>query len=216
PPPREGGDATPLVTVLVVAHDEGARIGARIENLLALDYPPERLEILVASDGSADATVAEARRHEPAGVGVVAFEGRRGKPAVLNDLVPKARGELVVLADARQRFEAGAIRALVAPFADPEVGAVSGELMLDDGGGRPGGGLLLACGEGHPPRRGRRGLHGGRPRRGVPHPPRPVPADPRGHHPRRRADPARDRPAGLPGPVRARRPRPRPGGAGRR
>jgi glycosyltransferase involved in cell wall biosynthesis len=120
----------PTVTVLVVAHDEAARIGARIENLLALDYPPDRLDIVVASDGSADATVRRARAFEAAGVRVVAFPVRRGKPAVFNDLVPGCRGEVVVLADARQRFDRGALRALVAPFADPQVGAVSGELVL--------------------------------------------------------------------------------------
>ena len=65
---------------------------------------------------------------------VVAFETRRGKPAVLNDVVPKARGEIVVMADARQTFDPRAIRELVAPFADAGVGAVSGELILTAGG----------------------------------------------------------------------------------
>ena len=120
----------PEVTVIVVAHDEAERIGARIENLLALDYPKDRLEIVIASDGSADATVRRARAYEPAGVRVVAFPVRRGKPAVLDDLVPRSRGEVVVMADARQWFDPGALRALVAPFADPQVGAVSGELCL--------------------------------------------------------------------------------------
>jgi glycosyltransferase involved in cell wall biosynthesis len=121
----------PAVTVLVVAHNEAARVAARLENLLALDYPRDRVEIVLASDGSSDATVALARQYEPEGVTVTAFEERRGKSAVLNDLVPKSRGEIVVLADARQRFDAGALRALVAPFGDPRVGAVSGELMLE-------------------------------------------------------------------------------------
>jgi biofilm PGA synthesis N-glycosyltransferase PgaC len=113
-----------------VVHDEAARIAARVENLLSLDYPPERLEIVIASDGSSDGTPERARAWEPQGVSVVAFETRRGKAAVLDDVVPKARGEIVVLGDARQTFEPGALRALVAPFADPEVGAVSGELIL--------------------------------------------------------------------------------------
>src|SRR5213079_1765166 len=100
------------------------------ENLLALDYPRERLEILLASDGSTDATVSRARRYEAAGVWVRSFVQWRGKAAVLNQLVPSARGEIVVLADARQRFEPAAVRALVANFADPTVGAVSGDLTL--------------------------------------------------------------------------------------
>jgi poly-beta-1,6-N-acetyl-D-glucosamine synthase len=124
----------PSVTVLVVAYNEAARIEGRIENLLDLDYPADRLEILVASDGSTDGTDALARRYEAAGVTVVALEERRGKVAAINALVPRARGEIVVLADARQRFGRDVLRALVVPFGDPRVGAVSGELMLTPGG----------------------------------------------------------------------------------
>ncbi len=125
----------PDVTVLVVACNEADRIEDRLENLLALDYPRERLDIVLASDGSTDGTAERARRFERAGVTVVAFPVRRGKSAALNELIPKARGEIVALADARQRFEAGALRALVARLADPRVGAVSGELMLGEGAG---------------------------------------------------------------------------------
>jgi len=120
----------PVVTVLVVAYNEEAVIVHRLENLLALDYPRERLEILLASDGSSDDTVRLARAYEGEGVRVIAFDQRRGKPSVLNDAVPRARGDIVVLADARQRFAPGAIRALAARFGDPRVGAVSGELIL--------------------------------------------------------------------------------------
>jgi biofilm PGA synthesis N-glycosyltransferase PgaC len=123
-------DHTPQVSVVVVARNEASRIESRIENLLALDYPRDRYEIWVASDGSADDTAERAGSYREAGVEVVPFDTQRGKPAVLNELVPRARGEIVVLADARQRFEPGALKALVAPFADPSVGAVSGELIL--------------------------------------------------------------------------------------
>jgi cellulose synthase/poly-beta-1,6-N-acetylglucosamine synthase-like glycosyltransferase len=122
--------ATPTVSVVVVAHDEERRIEARLENLSSLDYPPERLEILVASDGSGDRTVELAKARENERLRVFAFPARRGKPAVLNDVVPLARGDIVVFADARQRFEVGALRALAAAFADPAVGAASGELVL--------------------------------------------------------------------------------------
>jgi cellulose synthase/poly-beta-1,6-N-acetylglucosamine synthase-like glycosyltransferase len=87
------------------------------------------LQVVIASDGSTDDTVAIARQFEPS-VRVVACERRRGKAAVLNDVVPLARGDLVVLSDARQIFEPHALRALVAPFADEHIGAVSGELIL--------------------------------------------------------------------------------------
>ena len=120
----------PTVTVVVVAHNEARRIERRIENLLSLDYPREKLEIVVASDGSSDGTDARAGSFERAGVRVLAFQTRRGKAAVLNDVVPSVNGDIVVFADARQRFESQAIRALVADFGDPDVGAVSGELVL--------------------------------------------------------------------------------------
>jgi cellulose synthase/poly-beta-1,6-N-acetylglucosamine synthase-like glycosyltransferase len=127
------GSLEPTLSLLVVAYNEAARIHERLENLMALDYPRDRIEIVLASDGSTDGTAERARRYRQVGVTVIAFQVRRGKSAVLNDLIPKAHGEIVVLADARQRFEPGALRALVAHFADPEVGAVSGELILTDG-----------------------------------------------------------------------------------
>ena len=123
------------MSVIVVAHDEADRIAARIDNLLALDYPRDRLEILIASDGSTDGTASLARAYAQDGVAVHAFAARRGKAAVLNDVVPKARGAIVVLADARQRFEPETVRALTRPFADPVVGAVSGELILTEAPG---------------------------------------------------------------------------------
>lgn len=130
PRPVARAPIEPHVTVVVVAHDEAHRIGRRIENLLSADYPRERLAIIVGSDGSTDETVALARRYADQNVTVRDFGQRRGKPAVLNDLIASAESEIVILADARQRFEPGAIRALVANFADADVGAVSGELHL--------------------------------------------------------------------------------------
>jgi cellulose synthase/poly-beta-1,6-N-acetylglucosamine synthase-like glycosyltransferase len=120
----------PSVSIVVVAYNEAERMAARIENLLALDYPRDRLEIVVASDGSSDGTVERARAYEGATVTALAFAERRGKAAVLNSVVPDLRGEIVVFADARQRFDGGTLRALVENFADPHVGAVSGELVL--------------------------------------------------------------------------------------
>jgi biofilm PGA synthesis N-glycosyltransferase PgaC len=123
------GAIEPLVSVVVIAHNEAARIGARIENLLASEYPAGKIQIIVASDGSTDETVDRALRYQSRGVTVKAFRDRRGKAAVLNDVIPSAKGRIVILADARQSFEPAAIRWLVANFADPSVGAVSGELM---------------------------------------------------------------------------------------
>lgn len=139
------GAAEPQTTILVVAYNEGASIEARLENLLALDYPRDHMEVIVASDGSTDDTVERANRFRDRGVRVVEFERRRGKPAALNALVPAARGEIVVLADARQCFHGNAVRALVRHFADPAVGAVSGELILvsNRNGGGVGDGMGL-------------------------------------------------------------------------
>jgi cellulose synthase/poly-beta-1,6-N-acetylglucosamine synthase-like glycosyltransferase len=124
-------DDWPHASIVVVAHNEGARIEHRISNLLALDYPAERLEILLASDGSTDDTVARARGYASDRLRVMEFESRRGKAAVLNAVIPQARADIVVLADARQRFAPGVLRALLRHFSDPEVGAVSGELVLE-------------------------------------------------------------------------------------
>lgn len=124
----------PSVTLIVVAYNEADRIQQRLENFLDLDYHWDLLEIIVASDGSTDATVAEARAFRSPFVQVLEFQRRRGKSAVLNEVIPRARAEIVVLADVRQRFETGVLHALVGNFADPRVGAVSGELMLLSGG----------------------------------------------------------------------------------
>lgn len=124
---------TPAVTVVIVAYNEANRIEGRIRNILDLDYAADRLDLIVASDGSTDDTVVRARGCADARVAVRAFPFRRGKAAVLNDIVPSARGDIVVLADARQRFERGSVKALVSNFADPSVGAVSGELILSSG-----------------------------------------------------------------------------------
>jgi cellulose synthase/poly-beta-1,6-N-acetylglucosamine synthase-like glycosyltransferase len=133
PRPPARADILPTVSVVVVAHDEGRRVRGRLENLLCLDYPRDRLEIVLGSDGSADDTVDQARAFGKDAVRVAAFPERRGKAAVLDDLVPLCRGDIVVLADARQWFEPQALRRLVRAFADPRVGAVSGALILDRG-----------------------------------------------------------------------------------
>jgi poly-beta-1,6-N-acetyl-D-glucosamine synthase len=126
------GNITPAVSVIVVARNEGQVIGRRVRNLLDLDYPRDDLEILIGSDGSTDGTAGIARRTGGSRVRVVEFPERRGKASMLNDLISLARGEILVLGDARQRFSTSALRALVAPFKDSRVGVVSGELLLTD------------------------------------------------------------------------------------
>ena len=119
-------DVTPTVSVVLAARNEEDAIAERLENLAALDYPPDRLEVVVASDGSEDATVELARRHG-AGRATVLDLPRVGKAAALNAAVAASAGEVLVFTDANSRFDADAVRAIVRPFADPEVGGVAGD-----------------------------------------------------------------------------------------
>ena len=133
PRTRQRAPIEPSVTIIVSAHNEAERTDRRLRNLLSLDYPTDRLEIILGSDGSTDDTVERARAFEAEGVVVAEFSNRRGKPALLNALVPRAKGEIVVFADARQRFDRMSLRALVSNFADPGVGVVSGHLIMAAG-----------------------------------------------------------------------------------
>jgi biofilm PGA synthesis N-glycosyltransferase PgaC len=117
----------PFVSLLVPAYNEAQVIGRKIANSLALDYPPDRLEIVIASDGSTDQTVAVAERFAaPGRVRVLVFPENRGKIATLNASVPQLRGEIIVFSDAAAMIEPGALRLLIENFADPTVGAASG------------------------------------------------------------------------------------------
>ena len=120
----------PTVSLIIPAYNEEAVLERKIENSLALDYPHNKLEILVASDGSTDATVEIARRYEPRGVRVLAFSERRGKTAVVNDAAAEARGEVLCLCDANVMFRPDALARLVARLADDQVGAVSADVRL--------------------------------------------------------------------------------------
>jgi poly-beta-1,6-N-acetyl-D-glucosamine synthase len=133
--PRVDDTEAPPVSVILAARNEAARLPGRIENLLALDYPAERLEIVVVSDGSTDRTaqaLAPYLLERPGHARVRLVEQPpEGKAAALNRGVAAASHGILVFADARQRFARDAVRRLVSNFADPAVGAVSGELVLD-------------------------------------------------------------------------------------
>lgn len=117
----------PTISVIIPAHNEEAVIGEKIKNILALDYPKERLEIIVASDGSTDRTVEITRQFENEEVRLFVFAKRRGKPAVLNEVVPKAKGQIIVFSDASSFFKADAVKKLASNFEDGEVGCVCGD-----------------------------------------------------------------------------------------
>ena len=124
-----GSGAWPSVSLVVAAHDEAGCIEEKLRNSLALDYPPDRLEVLIGSDGSTDGTDDLIRACSDPRVRLSAAP-RAGKTSVLNRCIPTARGELVLLSDANTRIEPGALKALVRHFEDPEVGAVCGRLQL--------------------------------------------------------------------------------------
>ncbi len=133
--PRRGDERPPL-TVVVAACNEEARIAARVRDILAQDYPADRLHVLVVSDGSGDGTVRAARAARPGDprVRVLDLPHNSGKASALNAAIEHVTTGLVAFTDARQRFAPGALAALVAPFADARVGAVSGELMIEEAG----------------------------------------------------------------------------------
>jgi biofilm PGA synthesis N-glycosyltransferase PgaC len=128
-------DALPTVSVLISVHNGAAFLPRKIESLLAQDYPPEKMEILIYSDGSTDDTVAVARAlaATPAADGrirVVDNAERRGKPSGLNALCALAQGDLLLLNDVRQPFAPCAVRELAKAMTDPAVGCATGNLVL--------------------------------------------------------------------------------------
>jgi cellulose synthase/poly-beta-1,6-N-acetylglucosamine synthase-like glycosyltransferase len=122
----------PFVSVLIAAYNEETEIAGRIENALAMDYPRDRLEIVVGSDGSTDGTSRIVSRYADRGVRLLHHNERRGKASVLNHAFPTLQGQIVLLSDANTHTDPGAARALVRWFADPRVGAVCGRLVLTD------------------------------------------------------------------------------------
>ncbi|MDR3406699.1 MAG: glycosyltransferase family 2 protein [Chthoniobacter sp.] len=120
----------PSVCVVLVAHNEEAHIVERLRNLLAAQYPPEKLHILLVSDGSTDATMAQAQTLRDPRLEIIESPQRAGKAAGLNLALARCTTEIVIFTDARQRFTPEAIARLTAHFADPAIGAVSGELEI--------------------------------------------------------------------------------------
>lgn len=117
-------------SVVMAAHNEAARLPAKVRSILAARGVGSLVEVLIGSDGSTDQPGRVVEELGDPRVRVVSFPEQRGKPAVLNDLMAQARGEIVVMMDARQEVDPGVFEALLANFADATVGVVSGELVF--------------------------------------------------------------------------------------
>ena len=123
----------PNISIVMVVRNEEEWLDRKLQNLLSIDYPPGLCQVIVVSDGSSDRTDSILRSYaDNPRVQVLMKQLSAGKAAGLNDAIDLAAGEIVVLTDARQKFEAGAVRLLIENFADPDVGCVSGALMLGD------------------------------------------------------------------------------------
>lgn len=118
------------VSVLVVGHNEAENLRRKIAGLLRSDSLERIQEIVIASDGSDDDTPMVVESFQEPRLRLLSFAERRGKPAVLNDAIPRCRGDIVVLMDSRQEIPREAVGNLIAGFADPDVGVISGELVF--------------------------------------------------------------------------------------
>lgn len=125
-PARREMTLLPTITVLIPAHNEEAVIALKLESVLSQEYPPDRREVIIASDVSSDRTDQIVRGFESRGVTLVSLAERHGKLGVLDELIPKASGEVVVVTDANVILAPHALQRLAEAYADPAVGAASG------------------------------------------------------------------------------------------
>src|SRR3984885_6600154 len=126
----------PSLSIVIAARNEEANLPAKLKTLQLLEYPQDRIQIVVASDGSTDRTASILREQADRVVAVILDESN-GKACALNEAVKHSTGEILVFLDARQFVEPNSVSELVSCFADPGVGAVSGELLLETSSGAP-------------------------------------------------------------------------------
>jgi cellulose synthase/poly-beta-1,6-N-acetylglucosamine synthase-like glycosyltransferase len=128
PPRRQPHE--PTVSFIIAAYNEEKAIGDKLANTLALDYPADRLDVIVVSDGSTDRTEEIVRTQWADRVRLLVVSGRGGKTLAQNHAVALARGEILVFSDATTVYRPNTLRALMANFADPEVGCVTGWVVM--------------------------------------------------------------------------------------
>src|SRR5215469_11588180 len=122
---------TPSVSIVIAARNEENSLPAKLQNLRSLEYPKDKTQIVVVSDGSSDGTADILRKHTDI-VKPILLPRACGKAAALNEGVKHATGEILVFMDVRQKLNVDAVSELATCFWDPEVGAVSGELILEE------------------------------------------------------------------------------------
>jgi cellulose synthase/poly-beta-1,6-N-acetylglucosamine synthase-like glycosyltransferase len=132
PHPVRRGEFLPTVSLIITAYNEEKDLHAKLENTLALDYPRERLEIIVASDGSTDRTDEIARGFSSRGVRLIRPQERLGKTAAQNAAVAVAKSEIILFSDATSLYPADVVRQILPSFADATVGCVAGRLVYVD------------------------------------------------------------------------------------
>jgi len=133
-PPR-AALITPSVTLIIPAYNEELVIGKKIENSLQLDYPADNLQILVTDDGSDDRTKEIVEGYQGRKIEISSSTLRSGKLNAINRAIKQARGEIIVISDATAMYDPDAMRKLVAPFADPQVGIAAGAHFILPGDG---------------------------------------------------------------------------------
>jgi cellulose synthase/poly-beta-1,6-N-acetylglucosamine synthase-like glycosyltransferase len=125
----------PFVSIVISAYNEAGSIGAKLDNILSLEYPRDCLEVIIASDGSTDGTDAIVKQYKEYGAKLLSLP-RVGKAAALNAAVNAASGEIIVFSDANSMYKTDAIQQLVRPFGDPQVGGVAGNQIYKAEGSR--------------------------------------------------------------------------------
>ena len=120
----------PTVSLLISAYNEEGVIERKIHNILEIDYPKEKLEVLIGDDGSADRTAEIIARYADKGITLVKAPKNAGKAAMLNRLQKIAKGDILVFCDANTMFFPNVVRKLVAPFEDRKIGCTCGHLIL--------------------------------------------------------------------------------------
>lgn len=133
----ENGLIVPNVTIILTVYNEGAKIQKKIENILNLEYPKDKLQVIIASDGSSDETNEVIREYGKFGIDILDLPERKGKESAQKEAVQHAIGEVLVFTDVATILDPSAIKQIVSNFADPTVGCVSSEDLIVDKSGKP-------------------------------------------------------------------------------